>query len=139
MIRTVRWFTGPKRWGKEFKHLSVKFDWSCLVVVERLDSITAVLKGGDYSEGATAAIRELGDRAGSGGALDLYGADNDIIDLEGAKYTTGIGSVCCLKTTVFGEVAKNVDREDGVSLAETEEFVEIVDLNIVWWDVGDDG
>ena len=54
-----------------------------------------------HLEGSAMAVGELGNGAGSGGALDLDRSVDNIANLEGAEAATGVGSSGCLKATVF--------------------------------------
>ena len=56
--------------------------------MELFASVAPLAQEFSHLEGSATAVGELGDGAGSGGALDLDGSVDDVANLEGAEAVT---------------------------------------------------
>ena len=69
----------------------------------------------------------------------MDGSVDNMANLEGAEAATGVGSSGCFKAAVFCQVSEDFGGKNRLVLAKAEEVVQVVDLVIIWEDVGDGG
>ena len=95
------------------------------------DFVLAVFPGGNNLEGSAGADGQFSYAIGCSGAFDFDFGEDEVAWFVLLEVTRGVDSMGGEEASVFREVSENFCCKTGLCVAETEEFVEVVDSGVV--------